>query len=160
MKKIIIIGLLISLSIAQICSAQIVDLSKQNLKLGIDFKDSYSFHPFIKKAFIFSVNVSVNTLGKIDSIYFSRTEDVDLKDAIDLARIKKSVITEKVFFSRYKDCVVTIPVMALNLNDQYISNQHSLLREWETLFPSVNKFKKRRVVLCKPISIWFVTDVD
>lgn len=158
MKKILLAGLL--LSITQICYAQIIDLSKQNLKLGIGFKDAYMDNPFIKKAFIFSISISVNKLGKIDSIYFSKTEDVELKDAMDINRIKKSIISEKAFFSRYKNCVVNIPVMALNLNDQYISNQQSLLREWGGLFPNVNKFKNKRVLLCKPISFWFVTDVD
>ncbi|MBE5318393.1 hypothetical protein IM793_04455 [Pedobacter sp. MR2016-19] len=158
MKKILLAGLL--LSITQICYAQIIDLSKQNLKLGIGFKDAYMDYPFIKKAFIFSIIASVNKLGKIDSIYFSKTEDVELKDAMDINRIKKSIISEKAFFSRYKNCVVNIPVMALNLNDQYISNQQTLLREWGGLFPNVNKFKNKRVVLCKPISFWFVTDVD
>jgi len=141
----------------QFCLAQTVDVTKL---IEITFKNSYINNPYIKKAFIFSVSVSVNNLGKIDSIYFSKTEDVELKDAMDLYRIRKSVNEEKVFFSNHKNCVVTIPIMALNLNDQYISNQQSLLREWETLFPNVNKFKNRRVILCKPISIWFITDVD
>lgn len=158
--KIIIIGLLINLSVAQICSAQIVDLSKHNLKINIDFKNNYMNNPFIKKAFIFSISVSVNNLGKVDSVYFSKTEDVELKDAMDLTRIKKTTIAEKTFFSNYKNSLVIIPVMALNLNDQYISNQESLLREWGGLFPNVNKFKNKRIVLCKPISFWFVTDVD
>jgi len=160
MKKNKIIGLLISLVIAQICNAQIVDLSKQNLKLGIGFKNSYVNNPAIKKAFIFSISISVNKIGKIDSIYFSKIENAELGDAMDINQIRKSVISEKAFFSRYKNSVVNIPVMALNLNDQYISNQHALLREWETLFPNVNKFKKKNIVLCKPISIWFVTDDD
>jgi len=47
MKKILLAGLL--LSITQICYAQIIDLSKQNLKLGIGFKDAYMDNPFIKK---------------------------------------------------------------------------------------------------------------
>jgi len=159
MKK-LIISIVTVLSVAHFCSAQIVDLSKQNLKLGVGFKDAYMNNPYIKKAFIFSISISVNKLGKIDSVYFSKTEDVELKDAMDLDRIRKSVISEKVFFSRYKTCVVTIPVMALNLDDQYISNQNQLLREWEGLFPNINKFKNRQVILCKPISLWFVTDVD
>ncbi len=141
----------------QFCLAQTVDVTKL---IEITFKNSYVNNPYMKKAFIFSVSVSVNNLGKVDSIYFSKTEDVELKDAMDLYRIRKSVNEEKVFFSHYKNCVITIPIMALNLNDQYISNQQSLLREWETLFPNVNKFKNRCVILCKPISIWFVTDVD
>lgn len=158
MKKTLIIGLLINLSIIQICYAQIIDVSK--LKLGIGFKNSYTYDPFIKKAFIFSISVAVNKLGKIDSVYFSKTENVELGNAMDINQIKKSVITEKTFFSIYKNCVVIIPVMGLNLNDQYISNQHQLLREWESLFSNVNKFKTRRIVLCKPRSIWFITDVD
>lgn len=158
MKK--ITALLISLLITQICFAQIVDLSKHNLKLGIGFKNAYVNNPLIKRAFIFSISISVNKLGKTDSVYFSNIENAELGDAIDLNQIKKSVIAEKSFFSHYKNCVINIPVMALNLNDQYISNQNSLLREWKTLFPNVAKFKHRSVVLCKPISIWFVTDID
>jgi len=158
MKKILLAGLL--LSITQICYAQIIDLSKQKLKLGIDFKDTYMHNPFIKKAFIFSINVSVDKLGKIDSVYFSKTKDVELKDAIDLSGIRKSVITEKTFFKAYKNSIIIIPVMALNLNDQFISNQSSLLQEWEALFPNVNKFKNKHIVLCKPISFWFVRDVN
>lgn len=156
MKKIIIITAMVLLT-TQFCLAQTVDVTKL---IEITFKNSYVNNPYMKKAFIFSVSVSVNNLGKVDSIYFSKTEDVELKDAMDLYRIRKSVNEEKVFFSHYKNCVITIPIMALNLNDQYISNQQSLLREWETLFPNVNKFKNRCVILCKPISIWFVTDVD
>lgn len=157
MKK-ILITIIIGLSIIQLCSAQIVDVSK--LKLGITFKESYMDNPFIKKAFIFSVSVSVNKLGKVDSVYFSKTKDVELKDAMDLARIKKSAFSEKIFFSAYKNSIVIIPVMALNLDDQYISNQDQLLREWGGLFPNVNKFKNKRIVLCKPVSFWFVTDVN
>ena len=158
MKKISL--LLISLSIAQIGCAQIVDLSKHNLKLGIGFKSTYINNPSIKKAFIFSISISVNKLGKIDSVYFSKIENTELGEAMDINQIKKSIASEKLFFSHYKNCVVNIPVMALNLNDQFISNQHSLLREWETLFPDVNKFRYKRIILCKPISVWFVTDVD
>lgn len=160
MKKMLIIGVLTSLLITNICYAQVIDISKQNLKISIGFKKDYMNNPFIKKAFIFSISVSVSKFGKIDSVYFSKTEDVELKDAIDLNRIKKSVMAEKVFFSQYKNCVVIIPTMALNLNDQYISNQQQLLREWGGLFPNINKFKNKRVILCKPISFWFVTDVD
>ncbi|MCZ4225440.1 hypothetical protein [Pedobacter rhodius] len=159
MKKTLIVGLLL-LSITQICYAQIVDLSKQNLKLGIGFKEAYMNNPFIKKAFVFSISVSVNKLGKIDSIYFSKTEDVELGNAMDINQIRKSVIAEQTFFGHYKNCVVVIPVMGLNLNDQYISNQQSLLREWSGLFPNVNKFKSKRVILCKPVSFWFVTNDD
>ena len=156
MKKVIIITAMALLN-TQFCLAQTVDVTKL---IEITFKNSYVNNPYMKKAFIFSVSVSVNNLGRVDSIYFSKTEDVELKDAMDLYRIRKSVNEEKVFFSHYKNCVITIPIMALNLNDQYISNQQQLLREWETLFPNVNKFKNRRVILCKPISIWFVTDID
>ena len=155
-----IVCLIIGLSIAQICLAQIIDLSKHNLKLGIGFKDTYMNNPHIKKAFIFSISVSVNKLGKIDSVYFSKTEDVELKDAMDLDQIVKSVNAEKIFFNNYKNCVLIIPFMGLNLNDQYISNQQQLLREWGELFPNINKFKSKKVILCKPISFWFVTDVD
>ena len=160
MKKTLILGLLISLLITNFCYAQVIDISKQNLKIGIGFKKAYMNNPFIKKAFIFSISVSVNKLGKIDSVYFSKTEDVELKDAMDLDQIVKSVIAEKIFFNNYKNCVVIIPVMGLNLNDQYISNQQQLLREWGELFPNINKFKNKQVILCKPISFWFVTDVD
>ncbi|WP_157280374.1 hypothetical protein [Pedobacter borealis] len=116
MKK-ILFTIIIHLSLMQLSFAQIIDVSK--LKLGIDFKDTYMHNPFIKKAFIFSINVSVDKLGKIDSVYFSKTKDVELKDAMDLSGIRKSVITEKTFFKAYKNSIIIMPVMALNLNDQF-----------------------------------------
>ncbi len=42
----------------------------------------------------------------------------------------------------------------------FISNQSSLLQEWEALFPNENKFKSKYIVLCKQISFWFVRDVN
>ncbi|PWS26573.1 hypothetical protein DHW03_17555 [Pedobacter yonginense] len=59
-KKIIIVLLLSIVSNVQFVSGQKVDLSKQNVKIGLGLTDAYISNPFIKKAFIFSISVSLD----------------------------------------------------------------------------------------------------
>ena len=69
-------------------------------------------------------------------------------------------MANKDFFKKYKSCVIVAPVMIINLNDQFISFQNELVKEWNSLFPDVAKFKNRRTVLCKPINRSYIIDYN
>ncbi|MFC4212619.1 hypothetical protein ACFOWA_15570 [Pedobacter lithocola] len=157
MKKLLFI-IVMCLSLVHFSYAQMLDISK--LGLPISVTDEYLNNLIPRKAFIYSINIAVNKLGIIDSIYFSKTENIDLGKAINLEKIKATIMSNTIFFKRYKNCVVIAPVMIINLNDQFISFQNELLREWSALFPDIQKFKNRRIVLCKPINRSYILDYD
>jgi len=145
-------------SMMQMCYSQILDISKFGMQTGV--MNSYENNPIPKKAFIYSVNIAVNKLGKIDSVYFSKVENVDLGKVVNLNAIKSNIMANKDFFKKYKSCVIVAPVMIINLNDQFISFQNELVKEWNSLFPDVAKFKNRRTVLCKPINRSYIIDYN
>ena len=79
----------------QPCFAQILDLSKLGLQTGA--KDPYENNPLPKKAFIYTVNIAVNKLGIIDSVYFSKIENIDLGNVVNLVAIKGTIMAKKTF---------------------------------------------------------------
>lgn len=157
MKK-LLFTIVIFLSLVHFSYAQMLDISK--LGLPISVTDEYLNNLIPRKAFIYSINIAVNKLGNIDSIYFSKTENIDLGKAINLGKIKATIMSKTIFFKRYTNCVIIAPVMIINLNDQFISFQNELLKEWSTLFPEVRKFRSRRTVLCKTLSSYYTIDYN
>ena len=77
-----------------------------------------------------------------------------------LLPLKVQLWLKRPSYKQYKNCVIVVPVMIINLNDQFISFQNELLREWSTLFTDVQKFKNRRIILCKPINMSYIIDYD
>ena len=77
-----------------------------------------------------------------------------------LLPLKVQLWLKRLSYKQYKNCVIVVPVMIINLNDQFISFQNELLREWSTLFTDVQKFKNRRIILCKPINRSYIIDYD
>lgn len=139
---------------ANMSKAQVID----HPKLEIDFLDSYLKAPITKKAVIFSISISITKSGIIDSIFYSSTEQKRINEIVNLKNIDKSIWNQKSKFSPYPNALVIIPVMIINLSEGYIGNQEALLREWSDLFPIVQKFKKKRTFITKPISIAMTFD--
>ena len=106
-----------------------------------------------KKILLFSIFISVNDKGMVDSVYFSKIKEpwvlaseINLQLIIDFYKIKNVSA-----FQEYKNCLIMKPVISRNLDDILASYLPALTIDFQNLFLRPESDKEKKLILSKPI---------
>ncbi|WP_143095970.1 hypothetical protein [Pedobacter insulae] len=158
MNKIRILFLLILLSgIANFALAQDSNMYKTLVKT-INVNSSF-FHSgdFYEKAVFFTINMSVNEKGMIDSVIFSNEKNKDLTSLLDITKISLELKKNKTDFIRHKNEVLVLLVMVSRGENYFLNfkNGEEILNNWIEISSTANKIKipKRKQIFLSPMLI-------
>lgn len=102
-------------------------------------------------AFLFSVGLSVDSLGNVDDVFFSenvsrnKTEIVMVNENL-ISDFKKMHIDDFV----YRNKILVFPILFKRPEDDKISNLNEFLNGFSSLWPVIKTSNKHRVILLKP----------
>ncbi len=102
--------------------------------------------------FLFSIGLSVDSLGNVDDVFFS--------DSVSKNKTKIIIVNEHLIrdFKKmhlddfgYKSKILVLPILFKRPEDDKISNLSEFLSSFSSLWPIINKESKRRLVLLEPL---------
>lgn len=102
-------------------------------------------------AFIFSVGLSVDSLGNVDDVFFpenvsgNKTEIVSVNENL-ISDFKKMHIDDFV----YRNKILIFPILFKRPEDDKISNLNEFLNGFSSLWPVIKTSNKRRIILLEP----------
>lgn len=101
--------------------------------------------------FLFSIGLSVDSLGNVDDVYFS--ENVS-RNKTGIVMVNENLITDfkkmRIDDFVYRNKILIFPILFKRPEDDKISNLSEFLSSFSSLWPIINKEAKRRVVLLEP----------
>ena len=101
--------------------------------------------------FLFSIGLSVDSLGNVDDIFFS--------DSVTKNKTKIIVVNEHLIadFKKmhlddlgYRSKILILPILFKRPEDDKISNLNEFLNGFSSLWPVIKRSNKHRVILLKP----------
>lgn len=140
-------------SILTTSSTQKVDIRVAILKrLDKYIKSAALFSKPKNSTFLFSVGLSVDSLGNVDDVFFSENvsrnkTDIILVNEKLISDVKKMHIDDFV----YRNKILIFPILFKRPEDDKISNLSEFLGSFSSLWPITNKEFKRRIVLLEPL---------
>ncbi|MGN8059406.1 hypothetical protein ACTJKN_24210 [Pedobacter sp. 22163] len=145
-------------SIVITSSGQKADMRVAILKrLDKYIKSEALFNKPKNSAFLFSVGLSVDSLGNVDDIFFS--------DSVTKNKTKIIVVNEHLIadFKKmhlddfdYRSKILVLPILFKRPDDDKISNLNEFLSSFSSLWPVIKTSNKHRVILLEPfINIFF-----
>jgi len=168
--KVIVINLCFLLCFVSTCFSQkpkveelpsiVITPSKQKADIRVTIlkrldkymKGEELFNKPKNNAFLFSVGLSVDSLGNVDDVFFSenvsrnKTEIVMVNENL-IRDVKKIHIDDFV----YRNKILIFPILFKRPDDDKISNLSEFLNSFSSLWPIISKESKRRVVLLEPL---------
>lgn len=120
------------------------------------FRDSLAAIP-TNEAHMFSIAVSFNSLGEVDTIYFSAKMTPRLKDLLKPGDELKSEITKRISSSKlYKNVVILFPVI-FHYRDHEMIKKDILIEDLNNLWPVFSaKDKIKKLILLELYNCWIV----
>lgn len=109
-------------------------------------------------AYVFSISLSFNAEGKIDTVYFSDKMSDRLKEIIEPTSASLSNSLRAIDFkNEFTGKILLLPIIIKRLEDQEIDNAADFLTEFTALWPKLRiKDKLKQVVFLEPyINIYF-----
>ncbi|WP_293784862.1 hypothetical protein [uncultured Pedobacter sp.] len=110
-------------------------------------------------AYIYSMGISFNTNGLIDTLYFSDRIDPEVRDIfmLDSRKVKlfKSITIP---FKEYANKIVVLTFYHYNSKDGMLDYSSGLLKQLEKLYPIINSSKP--IVLYQPIVHGFIKHIN
>ncbi|QDW23737.1 hypothetical protein [Pedobacter sp. KBS0701] len=152
--------ILLSLSFS-ICQAQEKKPSFEKVIEHYLFKSTSDrlFDAQKNQAYIYSMGISFNDKGLIDTLYFSDKIDSVVRDIfmLDDRKVKlfKSITIP---FKEYANRIVVLTLYHYNSEDGMLDYGFGLLRQVEKLYPIINSSKP--IVLHQPIVFGFIRHIN
>jgi hypothetical protein len=105
----------------------------KNIDIGLLSKTPKNF------AYLFSVALSFNKNGKIDTAYFSKNIDLTLSKVMGLnSSLVSKIKSMNLEYTNYSSKVVIIPFLWYNQSDYCIDYHTGFLKQFENIFPHLN----------------------
>ena len=101
-------------------------------------------------AYLFSVVLSFNKVGKIDTAYFSKNTDTTLLKVMGLnSNLVDRIKGMNLVYTNYSSKLVIIPFLWYNQSDNSIDYDTGYLKQFENIFPHLDKKyeNKSRIIL-------------
>lgn len=145
----------LSLGMVQGTKAQIVEQNDLYKIISSKIHKSYK-KPDVHKVIVFSVFLTTNATGIVDSVFFSEVDrPITLEDIIDTKEIKQKYIGAKFKVKDIRNGLVVMPVMIRVLGDIKATYLASLGIDYANLFNVPDKQSKSKIILCKPTVVSF-----
>ncbi len=108
---------------------------------------------------VYSLAISFNEKGLIDTLYFSEKVNQNTKEIFQLDNRKvKTFKSIKIPFEEYANKIVVIPMYHFNAKDSMVDYESKFLKDLENIFPEINSSK--RIILHQPIVQDFVRHIN
>jgi hypothetical protein len=139
-----------------ICTSNVFAQDELDILLNktIDVKEEVFFsNKFYDKAFVFSVNVDINSKGVIDTVTFSHYRYHDeLGQLIDFSKIKDDLKNKKIRLKKYKNSIAVLLVMVIRGDNAMITvtNGNQLLNNWKDIIQSSAELPRKKLVHLTP----------
>lgn len=113
-----------------------------------------------KKIFIFSIFLSVNNQGKIDSVFFSKIrEPWILENEIRTKPILSYFLkTEPFVFKQHKNSIIIFPVLLRDFEEIQATYLSELALDFSSLFDVGDTFRQRQIIIGKPLTVRYTVD--
>ncbi|RZK36602.1 MAG: hypothetical protein EOO90_27050 [Pedobacter sp.] len=158
MKNLPIILLLIS------CSFCVAQTKKPSFEKVLDYYCAKSTSDKIydtpqNSVHIYSLAISFNEEGLIDTLYFPDKINPETRDIFHLDNRKVKLFkTIKIPFKEYANKVLIIPMYHFNAKDSLVDYKFNFLKDFINIFPKINSPKP--IVLHQPIVQDFVRHIN
>ncbi|MHA4894632.1 hypothetical protein ACXZ1K_07775 [Pedobacter sp. PWIIR3] len=118
------------------------------------FTDSIAVLP-INEAHLFSIAVSFDSRGDVDTSYFSAKMTPRLTELFMPSKELKTAISRSIHRSKvYKDVVVLFPVI-FHYRDHKMIDKSIFMQDWSNLWPSFSpKDSLKKLILLEPYNCW------
>lgn len=140
--------------------AQIIEQNDLYNLISAKIHKSYK-KPDPQKIIVFSVFLSTNSKGIVDSVFFSNPDGPTLlEDIVDVKEIKQKYIAKKFKTYGIGKSLIVMPVMIRVLGDIKATYLTSLGIDYANLFNVTDTKSKKNIILCKPTVVSFSTTED
>ncbi|MBC8984799.1 hypothetical protein H9X96_03315 [Pedobacter sp. N36a] len=141
-----------SLSINIIPNKKALDIRLPIIKtIGGHLNANLLFKTPKHQAFIISIAIAFDQLGKIDTVYFSKDMSSCILETIKPDRgLVKKIKELRLISKEYSSKIIVFPILFRRQDDQKIDNLTDFLNSFENLWPSFNALEKRPIILLKP----------
>lgn len=104
-------------------------------------------------AYLFSVMLSFNELGRVDTVFFSKNSDKQLVDVMRLdENLVKRIKSANIEYQNYSSKLVLIPLFFYNSKEDGVNYYSGFLKSLENLFPDFKKNPpKKPIVILDPL---------
>lgn len=110
--------------------------------------------------YIYSLGLSFNENGLIDTVYFSDHINPITKEIFQLDERKIKIFKSiKIAFKEYANKIVIIPMYHYNMKDSLIDYKSKFLVDFENLFPKIDRLLKP-IILHQPVTQGFVRHIN
>lgn len=109
---------------------------------------------------IYSLAISFNEAGLIDTLYFPDKINPETKEIFQLDNRKvKAFKAIKITFKEYANKIVIIPMFHYNMKDSVMDYKSKFLVDYENLFPKIDTLLKP-IILHQPIAQGFIRHIN
>jgi hypothetical protein len=110
-------------------------------------------------AHVFSLSLSFNLNGKVDTVYLSDKMPSRLKEIIIVGPELTKALDSIDFSKEFRNKIVILPIVLKRWEDQRIENSIAFFNEFSTIWPSLNGTDKfKQIIVLDPfINTYFTT---
>jgi len=110
-------------------------------------------------AHVYSIGVSFNEKGLIDTLYFPEKIDQNTKEIFQLDNRKIKIFKSiEIPFQEYANKIIIIPMYHYNAKDSMMDYKSNFLKDFGNIFPKINSSKA--IILHQPIVNVFVRHIN
>lgn len=108
---------------------------------------------------IYSLAISFNEQGLIDTLYFSDKINPETKEIFQLDNRKVKIFKAiKIPFKEYANKIIIVPMYHVNAKDNMVDYKSNFLRDLPNIFPKFNSSKP--IILHQPIVNEFIRHIN
>jgi hypothetical protein len=102
-------------------------------------------------AYVFSISLSFNAEGKIDTVYFSDKMSINLKEIIKPSESLSDSLRTIDFKNQFTGKILLLPIIIKRYEDREINNASDFLTEFALFWPNFKiEDKSKQVVFLEP----------